>query len=613
MASNDNGFTLEQNLASFNEELVSNVNRLASFIRSYEGGKWGAAQAKASLLLREKKAIEYIESVRKAVAESVEPKSSDSSENPVNLSGLSDFKRERTIYEKNFDRLMAIAPGLDEKLINYKSGDEIYGKSVSRGYMDLNFELLFKDKGGFHFAMSHYYKENGDMIADPDMEILINIEHRTIEALHFQDRFHYEEVYDDKISRKRVDKKEQISQNNFLGEWLKNLKKQDHKIEWEGDEPEEVPASIIEDKYRKAQLKKVEPKQEESAKSDKKEEEEEIKEEAKIISMPKENVDRTRAGLRKFIAIVAHQEIGSHVTDVNDLNERVKHILDHQGASDYLVNAWDELLKESHQRLRELNFYRLTVFAPDIFELLRDSGEKLRIVSETTKEAFSIELGDNRKKNAKILAVYQLQGSENIPTLLLKINEQKNLLSVDLSINSFMRMPTFNADDEEISNIEPYRASVELENWLKFLKKNKYRVIATNLKPEKGGSENVLPVTEEEPIIEFQPTEQESPESEEEPDNNYINANIPDFEPGQVKLTETHIEHGVTQEMIDYINKNKTNVVVIPRKTAMIYNTKDKKADLAKKAQMPGFRLSKTGKFYYEGRSNRSDRTRDGY
>ena len=277
------------------------------------------------------------------------------------------------------------------------------------------------------------------------------------------------------------------------------------------------------------------------------------------------------------------------------------------------MNAWGDLLKASHPRLKELNFYRLTSLVPDIFDLLNESGEKLRLVSEKTSEVFSIELGDNRKKDAKVVAIYQLQNSDNIPTLLLKVNEPKNLLSVDLSINSFANMSTFNADDDSNSKIEPYLASVELENWLKFLKQNKYSVIAMNLKAEKGGSENELPVTESEPIIEFQPAEQESPEPEKKRDNNYINAKIPDFEPGQVKLTETHIENGVTQEMIDYINKNKTNVVVIPRKTAMVYNTKDKKADLAKQAQMPGFRLSKTGKFYYEGRSNRSDRTRDGY
>lgn len=611
MATDNKRLTLEENLATFNEELVSNVNRLASFIRSYEGGKWGAAQTKASLLLREKKAIEYIESVRKAVAEGIETKSSESPENRVKPVDVLALKRERTIYEKNFDRLMAIAPGLDEKLINYKSGDEIYGKSVSRGYMDLNFELLFKDKGGFHFAMSHYYKENGDMIADPDMEILINMEHRTIEALHFQDRFHYEEVYDDKISRKRVDKKEQESQNSFLGEWLKNLKKQDHKIEWEGDEPEDVPTSFIEDKYQKSKIKKAESKKDESTKPDKKEEE--IKEEAKIISLPKENLDRTREGFRKFISIVAFQEMGTYGKNPDVIGDRVEHILEHQGASDYLVNAWGDLLKASHPRLKELNFYRLTSFVPDLFDLLNDSGEKLRLVSEKTSEVFSMELGDNRKKDAKVVAIYQLQNSDNIPTLLLKVNEPKNLLSVDLSINSFANMSTFNADDDSNSKIEPYLASVELENWLKFLKQNKYSVMVMNLKAEKGGSENELLVTESEPIIEFQPTELESPESEEEPDNNYINANIPDFEPGQVKLTETHLKHGVTQEMIDYINKNKTNVVVIPRKTAMVYNTKDKKADLAKQAQMPGFRLSKTGKFYYEGRSNRSDRTRDGY
>lgn len=89
------------------------------------------------------------------------------------------------IYEKNFDRFMVIVLGFDEKLINYKFGDEIYGKLVSCGYMDFNFELFFKDKGGFYFVMFYYYKENGDMIVDLDMEILINIEYCIIEVLYY--------------------------------------------------------------------------------------------------------------------------------------------------------------------------------------------------------------------------------------------------------------------------------------------------------------------------------------------------------------------------------------------------------------------------------------------
>jgi hypothetical protein len=227
-------------------------------------------------------------------------------------------------------------------------------------------------------------------------------------------------------------------------------------------------------------------------------------------------------------------EIGTHVKSADTLEERVQHILDHQGAAEYLVSAWDELQQESHKRLKELNFYRLTLFAPDVYDLLNDSGEKLRLVSEKTKEAFSIELGDNRKKDAKTLVVYQLQGKDETPTLLLKVNEPKNSISVDLSLNGFMNMSQFNADDDTNTTLEPYQASIELESWLKFLKENKYRVIVMDLKTIKGGSEKDPTASEA----------VETPEEPEEYDNDYINKDIPDFEPGKVQLTETHKSTG---------------------------------------------------------------------
>ncbi len=611
MASSNSGFTLEENLVLSNEELTSNISKLASFIRSFEGGTWEVARAKAGKLLKNKTAFEYIDQVRATVAGTEKPKTEikvapSTSKKPIN---------QQTIYEKNYDRLMAIAPGLEDKLENYKH-DSIYGKSVKTGYMDFNLEVLDRDKTGFYIAISHYFESNGDLVADPDMEIFLNLQKRTIEALHFQDAYRYIEVYPDKRNRDLFSKHQKKDQNDFLADWLRNLKNQGHKIKWEEDDttgipptpivqPPISPSSVIVDNYKKEDkdgVKSVEQKSETKVEKPIDSKEEENKEEAKIISFPREDKETRYKKLKSFISIVVFREIGILVKSTDDLQGRVNHILDHQGAPDYLVNAWEELQKESHDRLKELNFHRLTLFAPDIYDLLTDSGEKLRLVSEKSKEVFSIELGDNRNKNAKTLAVYQLQGQDDIPTLLLKINEQKNKVSVDLILNQFMKMPTFSADDETNTDLEPYQASIEVENWLKFLKENKYHVIVLDLKTEKGGSQPTptanVEITDEEP---------------DKYDNDYINKDIPDFEPGHVQLTETHKKYGVTQKVINEINRTQKGKVIFPRKQAMIHNTKDKLADLAHQAQMPGFRISKTGKFYFEGRSNRADRTRSGY
>ncbi|MNE25034.1 hypothetical protein D3C80_1183500 [compost metagenome] len=200
---------------------------------------------------------------------------------------------------------------------------------------------------------------------------------------------------------------------------------------------------------------------------------------------------------------------------------------------------------------------------------------------------------DNRKPNAKILAVYQLQGKENVPTLLLKVDEPNSLLTVDLVFNGFHNMPKFNAGEPD-TDLEFYQSSIEVENWLKFLKENEYRVIVTDLKPDKGDSDT------------------EAKEPERKFSKNYINADIPYFEPGHVQLTEAHKERGVTQKMIDFVNEHKRNILLIPAKSPMVDNTKSVKLDKKKKAQAGGLRLTKTGRFDYENRSNRADKTKRG-
>jgi uncharacterized protein YqiB (DUF1249 family) len=123
------------------------------------------------------------------------------------------------IYGRNYNKVSNIID-LDE--LKQKG----YIKLKSEGFMDLNFDYLREDDQGRHIiAMSHYYKHpSGDMIADPDMELRIDEDMGTIEALTYQDASRYNEVYsrDGKYVNPRVKK----SLNSFLSTWLNNCKNQ---------------------------------------------------------------------------------------------------------------------------------------------------------------------------------------------------------------------------------------------------------------------------------------------------------------------------------------------------------------------------------------------------
>lgn len=598
MKSKNSAYTFEEVLALRTEELLSNWTKFTSLIRPYEGISWHQAGAKARALIASGEGAAYIETVREDIR-----KHPERLKEPPKQPDLKKESNELTIYERNYILLMEIAPELEERLINFKGdGSYIYGKSQLTGTRDFNIDFVRKDKVNFFLALSQYSLVNGDLVGDPDMEIRVNLKDRMIEALHYQDQFRYVEVYTDKTERKAVYQGERKRQNAVLGEWLKKLKKQGHKVVFQDtDDNEPEFSSEIIDLYKKEEkeVKKPEkPKRESGDKTaDKPDEIETRQEEAKIVSLPTDKLELRGQGLDKFLSIVTFLEAGTPVPTDFDLNERVDHILKRQGLLYYLSNAWEKLHKESGKRLNELNFYRLIFLAPGVSELLNNSGENMRLVSEKSTDAFSIELGDDRKKTAKILAVYQLNGRDDQPTLLLKVNEVNHTLTVDLTFNGFMNMETFDISDENLAEFDSYRASIGVENWLKFLKANEYRAIPVNLKP-----------VQEEKTEEPEPVGQDQSEDPDEFDNDYINKDIPDFEPGHIELTETHKKHHVTQKMIDRVNETQKGITVFPRTKKMVYNTKSNKSDKNKQAMQPGFRMSKTGKLYYEGRSNRADR-----
>ena len=130
-----------------------------------------------------------------------------------------------TIYKK-LDRLIPLG-------VKELQEGEGFIKLKSEGYMDLNVDTLKHKEhpnGGqdghcFIIAMAHNHIQNGDVMADPDMEIAIYPEMKMAEALTYQQDGLgiYQMVYPEpgliNIKLKRA-------LNSFLNQWLGNLKKQ---------------------------------------------------------------------------------------------------------------------------------------------------------------------------------------------------------------------------------------------------------------------------------------------------------------------------------------------------------------------------------------------------
>ena len=98
-----------------------------------------------------------------------------------------------------------------------------YKKLSSDGFMDLSIDVLSNNKTHKEIALSHNYIQNGDVMADPDMQIKI---HKMAEALTYQQDglSIYQQVYSDDKAKVNPKLKKQL--NNFLSQWLTNLKKQ---------------------------------------------------------------------------------------------------------------------------------------------------------------------------------------------------------------------------------------------------------------------------------------------------------------------------------------------------------------------------------------------------
>jgi hypothetical protein len=116
----------------------------------------------------------------------------------------------RTVYETIFARLQDLGI-LDQNGIMQAE----YMKFKSPSLMDLNVDNLLSNK----ISLAHNGLQNGDLMADPDMEILIHPETKSAEALTFQNDYLgiYHKVYPEEG---KVNIKLKKDLNEFLADWL---------------------------------------------------------------------------------------------------------------------------------------------------------------------------------------------------------------------------------------------------------------------------------------------------------------------------------------------------------------------------------------------------------
>ena len=94
------------------------------------------------------------------------------------------------------------------------------------GFMPLHVEKLYTDDVGTTYSFAHYYKQNGDMMKDPDMEFIITRSGKIYPKTFQMDA---PPIYEESIFYEhgwKVRPKLQRGHVSFAEMWLKNIKNQ---------------------------------------------------------------------------------------------------------------------------------------------------------------------------------------------------------------------------------------------------------------------------------------------------------------------------------------------------------------------------------------------------
>lgn len=127
----------------------------------------------------------------------------------------------------NYKRILPYIEGMNE--------DDDHRRYAAPGFMPLVFEFLhYSDRHGNPvFSVTHYGEQNGDLMADPDMQIAVDFSAGQVEPLTFQNDYMgiYQEVYKRDARGLVYSPRLRSELDDFLRQWLKNIQMQGYELE----------------------------------------------------------------------------------------------------------------------------------------------------------------------------------------------------------------------------------------------------------------------------------------------------------------------------------------------------------------------------------------------
>jgi uncharacterized protein YqiB (DUF1249 family) len=93
-------------------------------------------------------------------------------------------------------------------------------------FMDLSLDVLNVAGEKARISLAHYYTQNGDLMADPDMEIELDMQAKTAEPLTF--RMDAPPLYQDVNESEETNIPLQHQLSDFLDQWISNCINQGH-------------------------------------------------------------------------------------------------------------------------------------------------------------------------------------------------------------------------------------------------------------------------------------------------------------------------------------------------------------------------------------------------
>ena len=122
--------------------------------------------------------------------------------------------------ERVFKRLLKVFPDLKDIDVGG------HRKIENKPYMALAMDVLADSEYGRIISIAHNYIQNGDVMADPDMQLLISFKKQTVQAMSFQNDamgVYQESLFIDDDGKLMVQMSLLKNLNKFLDTWTKNL------------------------------------------------------------------------------------------------------------------------------------------------------------------------------------------------------------------------------------------------------------------------------------------------------------------------------------------------------------------------------------------------------